>query len=153
MTLAFISGIIMIFAGGLFAGAVLLVAVERVNLWRRMPVAEFAVDFRRSLYRSDPLLPILGALSGASSAIFAVTSNGKAAASLGWTAVALLLVIIGGSVVIAEPINSRFRGLPEGSVPEEAERLRTTWRRFHLARTVLALTAFFCIAAAVSAPH
>lgn len=152
MTVAFISGLIMTFAGGLFAGAVLLVAVERVNLWQRMPVGQFTVDFRRSLYRSDPLLPILGALTGSSSAFFALTSSGQAA-SLGWTAAALLTVIICGSVVIAEPINSLFRRLPEGSAPEEVERLRTTWRRFHLARTVLALMAFLCIVAAVTAPH
>jgi anti-sigma-K factor RskA len=52
--------------------------------------------------------------------------------------------------VLAEPINSRFRRLPEGSVPRDAERLRVVWRRFHLVRTGLAVAAFACLVVAVS---
>jgi hypothetical protein len=60
-----------------------------------------------------------------------------------------VLVII-GSIAIAEPINSRFRRLPEGVAPSQAEGDRTAWRRFHIIRIVAALAAFATLAAAAS---
>ncbi len=139
----------MLAAGGLFAGGILVVAVERTNLWRRMPVEQYAVDFRRSLARVDPMLPILGALTGVGALLFALHSSGRPAA-LTWVAVALLGVVIVSSLIVAESINARFRRLPEGSPPEGAERLRVTWRRFHYGRTLLGLAAFTCIVGAVA---
>lgn len=61
-----------------------------------------------------------------------------------------IAVIIVASIVIAEPINSKFRRLPEGHAPDAAEQLRTTWRRFHLARTITGLAALACLAGAVA---
>jgi hypothetical protein len=80
-------------------------------------------------------------------AVFACNSQGRAAA-LAWIGVALIAVIMVGSIVLAEPVNSKFRRLPEGQAPEHAERLRITWRRLHWVRTVVALGAFACLAAA-----
>ncbi len=140
---------LMLAAGGLFAGGILVVAVERTNLWRRMPVDQYAVDFRRSLARVDPMLPILGALTCAGALLFALNATGRPAA-LTWTAVALLGVVIVSSLIVAEPINARFRRLPEGDAPDRAERLRVTWRRFHYGRTVLGIAAFTCIVGAVA---
>lgn len=96
MTFALIGSWLMLAAGVLFAGGILVVAVERTNLWRRMPVERYAVDVRRSPARVDPMLPILGAL------LFALNSSGRAA-TLTWVAVALLGVIIISSLVVAEP--------------------------------------------------
>jgi hypothetical protein len=149
MTLALVGSWLMLAAGGLFAGGILVVAVERTNLWRRMPVDQYAVDFRRSLARVDPMLPILGALTCAGALVFALNSAGRAA-TLTWVAVALLAVIIVSSLVVAEPINARFRRVPEGSTPEGAERLRVIWRRFHYGRTLLGIAAFTCIVGAVA---
>ena len=149
MTLTRIGAWLMLAAGGLFAGGILVVAVERTNLWRRMPVQQYAVDFRRSLARVDPMLPILGAASGAGALLFALNSTGRAAA-LTWVAVALFGVIIVGSLIVAEPINARFRRLPEGDPPPSAERLRVTWRRFHYGRTLLGIAAFTCAVGAVT---
>lgn len=149
MTLSFISAWVMIAAGGLFAGGILFVAAERTNLWRRMPVEQYAVDFRRSLYRLDPLMPILGGISAMAAVVFALNSSGRAR-GFAWAAIALIAVIIVGSLAITEPMNAKFRRLPEGTVPDGAEQLRTTWRRFHLVRTLVAISAFACIAAAVA---
>jgi hypothetical protein len=55
-----------------------------------------------------------------------------------------------GSIVVAEPINSRFRRLPEGVVPPQAERLQRRWRRFHLVRTALGVAALACLITAVT---
>jgi hypothetical protein len=140
---------LMLVAGGLFAGGILVVAVERTSLWRRMPVEQYAVDFRRSLARVDPMLPILGALCGIGALLFAITTDGRPA-TWSWVAVVLLGVIVVSSLIVAEPINSRFRRLPEGSPPEAAERLRIVWRRFHYGRTVLGVAAFACVVGAVT---
>jgi hypothetical protein len=43
--------------------------------------------------------------------------------TLALAGVGLLVVILISSIVVAEPINSRFRRLPEGVVPPEADRL------------------------------
>lgn len=149
MTLALVGSWLMLAAGGLFAGGILVVAVERTNLWRRMPVDQYAVDFRRSLARVDPMLPIFGALTCAGALVFALNSAGRAA-TLTWVAVVLLAVIIVSSLVVAEPINARFRRVPEGATPEDAERLRVIWRRFHYGRTLLGIAAFTCIVGAVA---
>lgn len=149
MTIANVSAWFMIAFGGLFSGGLLFFAVERINLWRRMPVEQYVVDFRRSLYRVDPLMPILGTLSALGAAVFALTAHGRAAA-LAWAGVGLIAAIIVTSIVIAEPINSKFRRLPEGQAPEAAEQLRITWRRFHLARTITGLAAFACLAGAAA---
>ncbi|MDQ2789313.1 MAG: hypothetical protein DLM60_02840 [Pseudonocardiales bacterium] len=52
------------------------------------------------------------------------------------------------SVVIAEPINSKFRRLREGQVPAAAEHYRTHWRRFHAIRNIAGIAGFACLAAA-----
>lgn len=148
MSLAWLGGWLMTAAGGLFAGAILLVAVERTNQWRRMPIEQYAIDFRRSLYRVDPLIPILGITSGVGAILFALNSGRPPL--LAWTALGLIGLIIIGSAVIAEPINAKFRRLPEGRVPDGAEQLRVAWRRFHAIRTLVALAAFALIAAAVA---
>jgi len=149
MTITHVAAWTMIAFCGLFSGGILIVAVERVNLWRRMPVDQYVVDFRRSLYRLDPLMPILGSISAIAAIVFALNSSDRAAL-LAWIAVALVAAIMIASIVIAEPINSKFRRLPEGQGPDEAEHLRVTWRRFHWARTVVAVAALACLAAAVA---
>ena len=148
MTLIQVSAWLMVSFGGVFSGAILMVAVERVNLWRRMPTAQYVVDFRRSLYRSDPLIPLMGGLSGVAAMVYAWNSPGRPAV-LAWVGMGAIAVIIVASIVLAEPINSKFRRLPEGQAPDGVERLRTTWCRFHFARTVVALVAMACMTTAV----
>jgi len=149
MTITHLAAWLMVAFGGLFAGGILFVAVERVNLWRRMPIDQYVVDFRRSLYRLDPLVPILGTLSALGAVVFALNSQAHAAV-LAWIGVGLIAVIMIASIGLAEPMNSKFRRLPEGQAPEGVEQLRITWRRFHWARTVVAIGAIACLAAAIA---
>ena len=139
---------LMVAAGGLFSGGIFFVAVERLNLWQRMPVDQYVVDFRRSVW-ADPLMPILGMISELSAVVFALNNVGRPA-TLAWLGITLIGVIMVSSIVIAEPINSRFRELPEGQQPEGVEQLRLRWRRFHLARTSVALLSLTCLAAATA---
>lgn len=149
MTVDRVSTCLMIAFGGLFAGGIFFVAVERTNLWQRMPIEQYAIDFRRSLYRLDPLMPILGAVSALGAVVFALNTGGPPAA-LAWVGVALIAAIMIASIAVAEPMNSKFRRLPEGQAPEGAEELRFRWRRFHLTRTVIALVALGCLSAAAA---
>lgn len=143
-----ISAWIMVFFCGLWTGGILIFAVERTNLWRRMPVEQFAVDFRRSVLRVDPMMPILGVIAGLAAIVFALGSDG-AARSLAWAGVALIAIVVVGSILIAEPMNSKFRRVSEGVIPEGAEQMRDRWRVFHAVRNLVGLAAFACFTGAV----
>lgn len=144
-----IGTIVMLAFGGIFTGVMVAVAVERVNLWGRMPVEQYAVDFRRSLFRLDPMQPILGTLTAIGAAVFALESSGTPQ-TLAWVAVGLIALIIAASIAIAEPMNSRFRKRREGDVPPGAEQMRARWKRFHLARTAVTVSVLVLLAAAAS---
>lgn len=150
MTLTAVGAWLMIVSGGLWAGGILIYSVERVDLWARMPVEQYAVDFRRSLRRVDPLMPILVTVAMVGAVIFALTSGGGRAAVLAWIATGLLAIVMVSSILVAEPMNYKFRRVPEGQVPDGAERIRVVWRRFHLIRTLIGCAAFACIAAAIA---
>lgn len=139
----------MLGTGCLFTGGIVWYAWERVWIWRRLPLTDYAVDFRRSLRKADPALPILGVTCATAAGAFAWLSHGTAR-TLTEVGIALLAVIILSSIVLAEPINSQFHRRREGEVPPDAERLRVFWRRFHLARTGLAVTALACLLTAVT---
>ena len=64
MTTTQLAAWVMLAFGGLYSGAILIYAVDRVHVWRRMPVDQYVVDFRRSLYRADPLIPIGDVIAG-----------------------------------------------------------------------------------------
>lgn len=144
-----LSTIVMLVAGGIFTGGIVWYAWERVWIWRRLTLAEYAVDFRRSLRKADPAMPILLVICGAAAGVFAYLTDGTARA-LALAGIGLLALILASSIIIAEPINTRFRRHPEGVVPPNAEHLRTIWRRFHLIRTGLAVVAFACLVTAAS---
>jgi len=90
---------------------------------------------------------LLGVLAGIAAGVFAAKSSGSARI-LAWVGLGLIALVVVASITLAEPINSKFRRLPEGQIPERAEQYRITWRRFHAWRTVTALAALACLAAA-----
>jgi hypothetical protein len=147
MTTTQLAAWVMLAFDGLYTGAILIYAVDRVHVWQRMPIDQYVVDFRRSLYRADPLIPIMGILSALGAVVFATDSGGRAAV-LAWIGFALIALIIVASITLAEPMNSKFRRLPEGKAPDRVEQLRISWCRFHRARTVVALGALACLVAA-----
>jgi hypothetical protein len=120
MTITQISAWVMLVFCGLWSGGILIFAVERTDLWRRMPLEQYAVDFRRSLFRADPMMPILGVIAGAAATFFALSSSG-AATALAWAGLGFIVLVVVASITIAEPINSKFRRLPEGQMPDRVE--------------------------------
>jgi drug/metabolite transporter (DMT)-like permease len=99
--------------------------------------------------KADPAMPILMVISGAAAGVFASIAEGGSP-WLALVAIGLLGVILIGSILVAEPINSRFRRLPEGVVPPDADLLRRRWRRFHLVRTSLGVVALACLITAAT---
>jgi hypothetical protein len=97
MTITQISAWTMLVSCGLWAGGILIFAVERTNLWRRMPIEQYAVDFRRSLFRVDPMMPILGVIAGAAATIFALQRSG-AASGLAWAGLGFIVVVVVASI-------------------------------------------------------
>jgi hypothetical protein len=144
-----VSVIVMLGAGGTFTGGIVWYAWERVWIWRRLTLLEYAIDFRRSLRKADPAMPILLVVCASATAVFAWRAGGEAR-TLAAVGIALLVTILVSSILIAEPINSAFRRRPEGDVPPDAERLRRRWRRFHLVRAALAVAAFSLLVVAVT---
>jgi hypothetical protein len=144
-----IAMVVMLGAGGIFTGGIVWYAWERVWIWRRLTLLEYAIDFRRSLRKADPAMPILLVICAAAAAVFAWRADGSAR-SLAVAGIAVLATILVSSIVVAEPINSQFRRRAEGVVPPDAERLRRVWRRFHLVRTALAVAAFALLVVAAT---
>ena len=68
------------------------------------PSISTGVDFRRSLYRADPLIPIMGILSALGAVVFALNSGGRAAV-LAWIGFALIALIMVASMTLADPMN------------------------------------------------
>ena len=93
------------------------------------------------------MMPILGVIAGAAATIFALQRSGTAS-GLAWAGLGSIALVVVASITIAEPINSKFRRLPEGQAPQRAEHYRTLWRRFHAVRNLAALAALACLAAA-----
>lgn len=139
----------MLLPGGIWTGVIVTYAIERTHLWARMPPRQFAIDFRRSLSRVDPMQPILGIVTILGAGLFALHSSGTARA-LGWGGCGLVALVVSVSVSLAEPINSQFRRCPEGEPPADADRLRVRWTRIHLVRTVFAVAALGALVVAVS---
>src|SRR6516162_1336559 len=84
MTTTQLAAWVMLAFGGLYSGAILIYAVDRVHVWRRMPIDQYVIDFRRSLFRADPLMPIMGIVTELGTVVFALHSGDRAAA-LAWT--------------------------------------------------------------------
>ncbi|WP_433191853.1 anthrone oxygenase family protein [Nocardia sp. CA-107356] len=141
---------LMLLFGGLATGGIWVIAVDRLAVWNRMSVVEYATDFRRTLKHVDPMMPIFVSLSGLGAVLFSTQSSGSSRL-FGWLGLLCLAVIMIGSILFGEPINSKFRRLAEGTPPEGAEGLRTFWRRFHFARTGVAVVALIFLIAAVIA--
>ena len=125
----------MLLFGGLYTGICVSIAVDRIPAWFRMSIAEYAVDFRRTVHAIDPLQPILATIASVGTLVFALKADGTPAL-LAWIAFGFQMVAMVTSITIAEPMNSAFRKLDEGTVPEGAERIRDKWALFHRVRTV-----------------
>jgi Anthrone oxygenase len=129
----------MLFAGGLFAGGVTLIALERIPAWRAAELSEFLPGFAHTLRRVDRVQPALLVLCLVSTIGFALGAEGTARTSA-LLASACFLTVLAGSVAWLVPIQRRLVSGTEQQ-PPRLEDLRSQWLRGHWIRTVVALIA------------
>jgi Domain of unknown function (DUF1772) len=140
----------MLFAGGLFAGAVTSIALERVPAWRATELSEFQRGFAYTLRRVDRVQPALLVVSLVSTIGFVLGAEGTARASA-LLATACFLIVLVGSIAWLVPVQRRLVSSGPAQPSRQLERLRSQWLRGHWIRTVVALIALsLAIAAAVS---
>ena len=140
----------MLFAGGLFTGAVTSIALERVPAWRATELSEFQTGFAYSLRRVDRVQPALLVVSLVSTIGFALSAEGTARASA-LLATACFLIVLVGSIAWLVPVQRRLVSSGKEHPSQQLERLRNQWLRGHRIRTVVALIALsLAIVAAVS---
>lgn len=148
--LALAGAVVMLLAGGIASGNMWCITVDRLSVWTRMSIVDYATDFRRLLKNVDPMMPILVGLSGVGAVIVAIQTSGLTSA-LAWAVLGCQVLIILTSATLAEPVNSKFRRLPEGTPPERADYYQTFWARFHRLRTLASVVAFILAVSSVVA--
>ncbi len=143
------SGALMVVCTGLWAGGVLIIAVERLDRWEAMSIEDYVLDFRRVIGRDDPIMPLLAVVGIASAVVFAVTDE-NAPGALMWPGIAMSLSALVLSGGVLEPIQRRYRNSARDAVLPHAEQDRATWRRLHRIRTALVVGSFMLLTGAVS---
>ena len=136
----------MVLAGGLFAGAVVNFAWDRLPIWRRMPLAQFIGDFEQTIDIADKVQPAVLVVSIIAAGLFAISTDGLARV-LALVAAAGFLAVLVASLAILVPLQRRI--IRSQDEPHELEAMRGRWFQGHLGRSVLSVASF--VAAAASA--
>jgi hypothetical protein len=140
---------ILLIVEGVFTGILCAVGLERVWIWDQMDLRDYAVDFRRSMLRIDIVQPALLIVTIALASIFAARTSGSTRVET-IVALACLVGILAGSVLVLVPLQKEFRSRAEGEVPPNAASIRGRWRIGHFIRTALGLAAFVLVVHAVT---
>jgi hypothetical protein len=136
---------------GPFAGAMVLIEVVLVPLWRGLAPAEFRAWFTAHSGRLRRLMVPLGASAGAAAAASAVAhrAQGGAGAAASLAAAGATAAVAAVTVTVNEPANRRF--VDEEQTDAETEALLERWARWHHLRVALGLSATVAAARALGA--
>src|SRR5262245_66120627 len=118
---------LMLVIDGVFTGILCAFSIERVWIWAELDLRDYAIDFRRSMRRADIVQPLFLILTIALAIWFTTRISGSAETQA-FVAIALLVLILVGSVVVLVPWQKQFRDRPEGEVPPDAETIRRRCR-------------------------
>lgn len=142
-------GVVALLGSGVTAGVLFAVALSVLPALFAMETGTY-VHAHQLLGRNwDPTMPVIVLTSTLVEGVLAVTSDG-AARSLFAAAAVLSLGVSGVSHLCNVPINRRVKAVTDPSdLPADWRDPRPLWRRWHLLRTVLAVLALLCVAAAV----
>ena len=139
--------IVMLVAGGLFAGAVANFAWSRIPIWRAMGPAEFVTDFDKSIAVADKVQPAVLLVTIIGSVGFALTSDSTARV-LALSATAGFALTMVASLAILVPLQRRI--MARGPESQSLEEMRLRWFRGHLGRSVLSVISLVFAAASVA---
>ncbi len=140
--------IIMLIAGGLFAGGAASFAWSRVPIWRRMPVQGFIGDFQETLRRTDQVQPALLVVAIVSSAGFALTADGSARVLASVGAVGFVATLA-ATLAILVPLQRRIVATPPAEA-EAIDEMRARWFRGNLGRSMLGVASLVAVAVAAT---
>jgi anthrone oxygenase-like protein len=140
--------IVMLVAGGLFAGAVVNFAWSRLPIWRTMPPTDFVKDFDRTIAVADKVQPALLAVTIVGAIGFALSSN-STSRILAIAAAAGFVVTMVASLAILVPLQRKIIAL--GGESEAIEAMRSRWFQGHLGRSVLSVISLVLAASSVAA--
>ncbi len=135
-----IAAVLMLLAGGLFAGGAATFVWSRVPIWRRMSPSAFVSDFEQTIRWTDKVQPALLAVAAVSAIAFAVIEDG-AARVLAALAAAGFLIVLGASLAVLVPLQRRIIATPLAQAAD-IEDMRTRWFTGNLGRSVVAVASF-----------
>jgi hypothetical protein len=138
--------VLMLVAGGLFAGGAATFAWSRVPIWRRMALDEFVDDFEQTIRLTDKVQPALLVVAAVSATAFALAADGIPRLLAGVGAAAFVLVLTASFAVLV-PLQRRIVSTPQREA-ENLEAMRGRWFGGNLGRSVVAAAAFFLMVAA-----
>ena len=140
--------VLMLVAGGLFAGGATSFSWARVPIWRRMPLPQFADDFAATIRWTDKVQPALLVVAIASAVGFALTADGSAR-SLGWAGAGGFALTLVASVAVMVPLQRRIIATPPGQ-DTAVDEMRSRWFRGQHGRSVLSVASFAGVALAAA---
>jgi hypothetical protein len=132
--------VIMLIAGGLFAGGSATFAWSRVPIWRRMPAPDFVRDFDETIRRTDVVQPALAVVAAAAGIAFSITEDGWARLFGALGAGGLILVLL-ASLAVLVPLQRRIIATAPAQA-DDIEAMQHRWFSGNLGRSVLSVASF-----------
>lgn len=144
-----VSGVVMLVAGGMFAGGAAVFSWSRIPIWRSMPMLRFGDDFAATIRRTDKVQPALLIVAIVSSLAFAWVADGVASV-FAWVGAAGFMITLIASVAILVPLQRRIITLAYKQ-DSAVEDMRLRWYSGHLGRSLLSTASFASLAVAAVA--
>ncbi|WP_371671412.1 DUF1772 domain-containing protein [Streptomyces sp. NBC_00289] len=143
-------GVAALLGSGVTAGVLFAVALSVLPALFAMETGTYVYAHKLLGRNWDPTMPVIVLTSTVVTAVLAVVGDGAARALFAVAAV-LLLGVSGVSHLCNVPINRRVKSITDPTdIPADWEDPRPLWRRWHLLRTLLAVTALAVTAAGVT---
>lgn len=136
--------LLLLIAGGLFAGSVMAFAWDRVSAWRAMPMQQFMTDFDHTINMADKIQPALLLVATVAGAGFAGSASGASQ-----ILAAGFVVVLLASFGVLVPLQRRILRSSQEE-PAAIDEMRQRWFQGALGRTVVSVVSFVLTATAVA---
>jgi uncharacterized membrane protein len=147
--LAELLGILVLLGSGLTAGVLFAVALSVVPAMAGMPAPRYVYVHQRLGVNWDPTMPAIVLTTTLLDIALAAGADDRTRTALLGAAAVLMLAVSVVSHFCNVPINRRVKELDPAQLPPHWPDPRPQWRRWHLTRTALAMTALVLNATAL----
>lgn len=151
MVLTELLGVFVLLGNGLAAGVLFAVALSVVPAMAAMPPARYVYVHQLLGKNWDPTMPLIVLGTVLLDIALAAGSGTLPRRTLLGAAALLMLAVSVVSHFRNVPLNRRVKALDPAQLPPDWHDPRPAWRRWHLTRTTLAVTALALNAAALAA--